>query len=136
MRVIVCGSGHADYSHLVAFELTQLHERQPIRVLAHGGGQGVCAAAEEWARLNSVSVVRYPPNWVRLGKKAEAMRNEFMLEDSRPDMVIAFPGGDCTADLVRRALGHRLAVYSVPARDVPQQSRVVQIRKASARQAA
>jgi hypothetical protein len=50
MRVIVCGSGHCDHSRLVAFELTQLHKRHPIRVLIDGGGQGVCAAAEEWAR--------------------------------------------------------------------------------------
>jgi hypothetical protein len=33
----------------------------------------------------------------------EKLRNDFMLVDSRPDCVIAFPGGSDTADLVAKA---------------------------------
>jgi hypothetical protein len=136
MRIIVCGGSHSEYSSAVAFELNQLHKRRPVRVLIHGGSQGVCVAAEEWARLNGVSIVRYPPNWVLFGKKAEAVRNAFMLEDSRPDLVMTFPGGRCTADLMRRALGLGLAVYNVPLGDAPRESADTSISKMSALEAA
>jgi hypothetical protein len=56
------------------------------------------------------AVVRYPPNWERLGKRAEKLRNDFMLVDSRPDYVIAFPGGRNTADLVAKALATGIQV--------------------------
>lgn len=122
MRLVIGGSGHLEYRDLVSFELAKLHRRCRVMVLIHGGLGGVCAAAEDWARRAGVHVVRYPPNWVRYGKTAEAVRNRFMLEDARPDLVTAFPGGPHTLDLVRCALRARLAVYEVPERDVPAQT--------------
>jgi hypothetical protein len=35
----------------------------------------VPAQSEAWARRNRVAVVRYPPNWERLGKRAGKLRN-------------------------------------------------------------
>jgi hypothetical protein len=37
-----------------------------------------------------------------------------MLEDSRPALVVAFPGGRYTADLVRWALNAQIAVLVIP----------------------
>jgi predicted Rossmann-fold nucleotide-binding protein len=31
------------------------------------------------------------------------MRNQQMIDDGKPDVVIAFPGGSGTADMIRRA---------------------------------
>lgn len=121
MRLVVGGSAHHAYHDLVAVELEKLNERRRITVVIHGGLGGVCASAEDWARRSGVHVVRYPPNWVRHGKAAEAVRNQFMLADARPDLVVAFPGGPHTLDLVRRALQAGLAVYEVPDREVPVQ---------------
>jgi hypothetical protein len=81
-------------------------------------------------------MVRYPLNWVRFGKRAEAVRNAFMLEDSRPDLVVAFPGGRCTADDIRRALVLGFAVYNVPAPDLPTEPPIMSTSKKSALQAA
>jgi len=119
MRLLVCGSAHRVYRDLVYLELQRLHAAHRITVLVHGGLGGVCVAAEDWARQADVPIVRYPPNWVCHRKRAEAVRNRFMLHDARPDMVAAFPGGPHTADLVRCALGAGLAVYTSPDRDVP-----------------
>jgi hypothetical protein len=66
----------------------------------------------------SRAVVRYPPNWERLGKRAAKLRNDFMLVDSRPDYVIAFPGGRNTADLVAKALAAGIQVLTRPTRIV------------------
>jgi YspA, cpYpsA-related SLOG family len=103
MRVLVGGGRYYDNVHAVYHELIGFHWRTPITVIIHGGLSGAGAIAEAWARRSRVAVVRYPPNWECLGKKAEKVRNDFMLADSRPDFVIAFPGGRNTADLVAKA---------------------------------
>jgi hypothetical protein len=93
MRVLVCGGRYYANVGVVHHELIGFHWRIPITVIIHGGVSGAGAIAEAWARRNRVAIVRYPPNWECLGKGAEKLRNDFMLADSRPDFVIAFPGG-------------------------------------------
>ncbi len=116
MRLLIGGSAHDDHRDLVRSELAHLHGGCRIGVLIHGGLGGVGAMAEDWARHAGVPVVRYPPNWVRHGKAAEARRNDFMIADARADMVVAFPGGSHTDDLIRRALQAGLVVLKVPGR--------------------
>lgn len=58
--------------------------------------------ADDWAIVNWTPVERYPATWA-LGKAAGILRNERMLRDGKPDMVIAFPGGAGTNDMMRRA---------------------------------
>jgi hypothetical protein len=65
---------------------------------------------EAWAREHGADIVRYPPNWQLHGKLAERLRNVFMLRDSRPDLVLALPGGDDTEELLARARGEAVAV--------------------------
>ena len=114
MRMLVCGGRDYDDDAAVHTELTRFHWRVPIVVLIHGGVSGAGLAAEAWARRNGIDVVRYPPNWERFGKKAESLRNSFMLADSRPDFVLAFPGGPHTADLVEKAMAAGVRVLRVP----------------------
>jgi galactitol-specific phosphotransferase system IIB component len=109
MRLLVCGGRHFDDTDLMKQELSRLHAASPITVLIHGGHANLGTVLEPWARENLVHVVRYPANWQLLGKKAEAARNDFMLADSRPDRVLAFPGGRHTHDLIRKS-----AVAGIP----------------------
>ena len=113
MRVLICGGRHFEDADTVHRELVRLHWQRPIQVLIHGSVTGVGIAAEAWARRNGVAVIRYPPNWEYFGKRAESLRNAFMLEDSRPDLVVAFPGGRHTADLVHRAKESSIQVIVV-----------------------
>jgi len=47
-------------------------------------------------------VTTFDADW-KLGKKAGPLRNQRMIDEGRPDLVVAFPGGKGTADMVRRA---------------------------------
>ena len=114
MRLLVCGGRHFEDAEMVHHELTALHWRKPISVVVHGSIAGVGIIAEAWARRHGIAVVRYPPNWEFYGKKAEGLRSDFMLTDSRPDFVVAFPGWRHTADLVQRAINVGLAVLAIP----------------------
>lgn len=114
MRILVCGGRHFEDADRVHRELSHLHWCRPLTVLAHGGLAGIGPAAEAWARRAGIAVVRYPPNWEFFGRKAEGLRNAFMFEDSAPDLVLAFPGGRHTADLIARARDTGVAVLVVP----------------------
>ncbi|MCG8294356.1 MULTISPECIES: SLOG family protein [Pseudomonas] len=110
MRVLICaGRNYAD-SRRCRQALDDLQRRQPIRVLIHGGSQHLGGDIEAWAREHGADIVRYPPNWQLHGKLAERLRNVFMLRDSRPDAVLALPGGDDTEELLARARGAGIAV--------------------------
>ncbi|SDR58524.1 Protein of unknown function [Rhizobiales bacterium GAS113] len=113
MRIIVCGGRNHCDRRLVERELTRLHWRMPISVVIHGGGDAQAIAIEHWARMRGLAVVRYRPNWERFGHRGEILRNAFMLEDTRPDLVVAFPGGHSTADLVQRARNSGIAVLEI-----------------------
>ena len=114
MRVLICGGRYHENTDAVHQELIRFHWRSPIEVIIHGGVSGAGATAESWARRNCVDVVRYPPNWEGLGKRAERLRNDFMLADSRPDVVIVFPGGRDTADPAAKATAAGIQVLHAP----------------------
>ena len=114
MRLIVSGGRAFADAELVQRELRQLNLRKPISVLIHGWIGPAAPVVDHWAREHGIPIVRYPPNWELYGKHAEAYRNEFMLADSRPDLIVAFPGGRDTADLVQRARNTGVAVLMAP----------------------
>lgn len=72
------------------------------------------SAAESWARRNAVRLVRYPANF-SLGKRGDVERDDFMLEDGRPDGLLAFPGGARTKRLLARAKDIGIKTFPVEA---------------------
>lgn len=103
MRIIICGGREFSDEKRLNESLDALHGVGPITVLIHGNVTGAGIIAERWARRNGINVVRYPPNWEIYGRRAEGIRNSFMLSDSRPDCLVLFEGGDNTRDLHTRA---------------------------------
>lgn len=102
--VLVCGG--RDYSDRAALfgTLDVAHSLGgPISMLLHGGASGADALAAEWARTNGVPYRGFPANWREYDKAAGPLRNQRMLDEGGPDLVVAFPGGGGTADMVRRA---------------------------------
>lgn len=103
MKLLVCGG--RDYSHKdhIWNVLSVVHGRTPITMIAHGGASGADSEAGRWAIANHVRQQIFRANWKAEGRAAGPKRNQRMLEQFRPDAVIAFPGGRGTADMVRRA---------------------------------
>jgi hypothetical protein len=116
MRLLICGGRHFDNAVLVDTELSRINVKTPISVMIHGGLPGIGFPAEAWARRNSVHVIRYPANF-SLGKNGDFMRDLFMLEDSRPDAMLMFPGGRRTAEILLAARAGKISVTEVWAID-------------------
>lgn len=81
-----------------------------------GGAPGADRLARDWARdhrNDGVRFVEVAADWVKHGDAAGPIRNQLMLDRHQPDLVIAFPGGKGTADMVRRAKKARVPVREV-----------------------
>lgn len=103
MRVLVCGGRYYEDRAAVFAALDAIHALTPIHVIVEGGARGADALAGSWARVREVSNWRVPADWSRHGNAAGMLRNGRMLEMCTPDVVLAFPGGAGTADMVRQA---------------------------------
>lgn len=114
MRVLICGGRHFEDAAVVEIELSSIHAKTPISVMIHGGLPGIGFPAEAWARRNNVHVIRYPANF-SLGKSGDSTRDLFMLEDSRPQTLLVFPGGRRTSELLRGVGWRGLRVIEVQA---------------------
>ncbi|MGN8021155.1 DUF2493 domain-containing protein [Phyllobacterium sp. 22229] len=120
MRLLISGGRHFDVAEAILDELNRIHAACPVTVLIHGGLPALGSVAEDWARQNDVHIVRYPANWSLLGKQADTKRNRFMLEDSRPDALLAFPGGKHLQELVQQAHARHIPVITAYAGRLPQ----------------
>lgn len=105
MRVLVCGGRAYGDSHRVFQVLDTLHREAGIDVVIEGGARGADALARSWAEhpYGCGSVETYEADWETHGTFAGPARNKRMLEEGKPDLVVAFPGGKGTADMVRKA---------------------------------
>lgn len=112
MKVLVCGGRSFADSARVDQVLGAVHARRPISLLIHGGARGADSLAASWAFFNGVPVKSYAAQWERFRRAsmpaaAGRARNERMLNDGKPDLVIVFPGGYGTAHMenIARAAG-------------------------------
>ena len=103
MRVLVCGGrDYGKTSDEVATIADALAVLPEDTVLIHGDARGADRLAGDiWAAWGSPMEV-YPADWKTHKKAAGPIRNQQML-DTGIDLVIAFPGGAGTADMMRRA---------------------------------
>jgi hypothetical protein len=113
MKVLVCGGRNFRSPAQVFRALDRLHQEKPITELMQGGATGADQFAMKWAATK-----RYVchADWETHGRAAGPIRNEKMLT-WKPDLVVAFPGGDGTADMVRRAEAAGVPVQRFEARN-------------------
>lgn len=114
MRVLVTGGRDFGDRELLFGALDRLHAVHGFTALIHGDANGADRLSGEWAGARGVSVEVHPADWKKHGRAAGPIRNQKMLEE-KPDLVVAFPGGRGTADMVRRAREAGIEVFVVEA---------------------
>ena len=120
--LLVCGGRHFDSAERAFAVLNRTAERVEITAVRHGGARGADSLAGLWATEHGYPEQVYPADWARLGAGAGPIRNQAMVDAHDPSVpssrvvaVVAFPGGEGTADLVRRARAAGLPVWEVTA---------------------
>lgn len=104
MRVLVYGGrGYSDRDRIF-LELSFIHQDTPITCIIEGGARGADYLAARWSAANDLNDhARFTADWTMHGRKAGPIRNQQMLDQGKPDLVVAFPGGSGTADMMARA---------------------------------
>lgn len=101
MKVLVCGGrDYRDRNELFRF-MDDLHETSPITLIIEGGAWGADRLARFWAINRNIPVQTFNAEWDRYGRDAGPIRNWQMLEEGKPDLVVAFPGGGGTGHMIR-----------------------------------
>lgn len=87
--------------------------RMPDVEIISGMATGADSVAVDWAVTNWLKVHKFPADWKTHGKAAGHIRNQQMIDEGKPDLVVAFPGGKGTADMVKRAKKAGIKVIEV-----------------------
>lgn len=106
LRVLVCGGRGYARRDLVWRFLDRLNAERGISALIHGAASGADTLAGEWAVARGVPEEPYP---IMVGEGGFG-RNARMLREAGVDMVVHFPGGNGTRDMVRRATADGVVV--------------------------
>ena len=114
MKVLVCGGRFfgLDVPKSEPLYEKKQHERQFVLIklfsllkdvtdltIISGMAKGVDTIAADFAKQHGIRLEEYPisqADWKKYGNAAGPRRNQIMLNSSKPDWVIAFPGGNGT----------------------------------------
>jgi hypothetical protein len=103
MRVLVCGGREFSDAEFLFQQLDRIHALTPISVIIEGAARGADSLAREWAISREVEISEYPAKWNVHKNNAGFVRNLQMLNEGKPDVVVAFDGGKGTAHMKRIA---------------------------------
>jgi hypothetical protein len=110
MRILVCGGrsySNKEYLYKILDSLVR------PSVVIHGNAAGADSLADAWAIDRGITAIRCPAKWSQFGRVAGPLRNQFMLDFHKPDVVVAFPGGAGTAHMVSIAKQADVLVINV-----------------------
>lgn len=103
MRLLICGDRDYNHAAWVGYTIDHL---APTMVI-EGEARGADTIARQEAERRDIPVLRFPADWRKFGRAAGPIRNQQMLDEGEPDLVIAFHDDIChsagTADMLCRA---------------------------------
>ena len=122
VRIAVCGGQHfgktVPEKRFIYKTLHEIAGTETVCVI-QGGASGSDKIAKQWARRNKHKWLTFKAEWKNLeapnavvdigadgkpyNKMAGFERNQRMLDEGRPDLLVAFPGNKGTRDTIRRA---------------------------------
>jgi hypothetical protein len=101
MRIIVCGGREYDDWAVVSWALAPYESEETT--IIQGGASGADFLGKVWAKYKGIPQIEFKADWKTHGKAAGPKRNQQMLDEGKPELVIAFPGGVGTRDMIERA---------------------------------
>jgi len=103
MIILVCGSRDWKNIELIRDHLSRL---SPVKVI-HGGCSGADMISGVIAKEIGIPVQVFPADWKSHGRSAGPIRNQKMLDEGKPDLILAFhnniDSSRGTKDMVKRA---------------------------------
>jgi hypothetical protein len=106
MRVLICGSRNWPNNHLGLDFMNKNIPKETTHII-EGGCSGADIVGQHIALIRDIPYTEYPAEWSKYGRAAGPIRNQQMLDEGKPDLVIAFHDdiehSKGTKDMVTRA---------------------------------
>ena len=94
MKVLICGSRDWINKDLIKETLTEvISEVEEEITVIHGAARGADKIGGEVAAEMKLKVEEYPADWNTHGRYAGFVRNKFMVEECKPNVILAFWDG-------------------------------------------
>lgn len=111
MIILVCGDRHWKDREMIEREITAVQSEFDVDndevVIVEGEANGADKMARQYAVQVGIPVHPYPAQWSRFGRSAGPIRNQWMLDEEHPDLVLAFhddlANSSGTADMIEKA---------------------------------
>lgn len=84
-------------------------------MIIHGAATGADEWAAKIAHNEGIPTCGFPARWDIQRKAAGPIRNKRMLDVAEPHLVVAFPGGRGTANMVKQAKARGIEVQEISA---------------------
>ena len=114
MRILICGDRNWRRMDVIERELKKF---PPDTIVIHGACRGADTLGGFVADKLGFKVIPFPAKWSIYGRGGGVVRNQQMIDDGKPDMVLAFHEniGESrgTRDMLNRAKGHRIKIKLV-----------------------
>lgn len=102
MRILVCGGRDFCDQEFEYKILDMINVPGEVSMIIEGGAAGADTLAKNWAISRGISFTEFKADWKKYGKAAGYIRNKQMLVEGKPDLVIAFPGGIGTQNMIEQ----------------------------------
>lgn len=113
MRLLVCGDRNWKNYNAIYDWISTLRPS----VVIQGEARGADSLAKKAAEELGIRVLSFPAEWKKYGRAAGPLRNEKMLEEGKPDLVLAFHNdiskSKGTKDCIKRAREKGIPVYLI-----------------------
>jgi hypothetical protein len=104
MKILVCGGRRYSDALTLGSWLGGIQRDHGITEIIEGGATGADFLARQYADFQNIPVRTFA---------AGPIRNRRMLEEGKPDLVVAFPGGNGTANMIEQARAAGVKVLEV-----------------------
>jgi hypothetical protein len=113
MRVLVYGGRDFTNQRLAFNALDLIHKEYGFTLVIDGMAKGADTLGFKWAQDKGLPSERYPAQWDKYGRAAGPIRNKQMLDEGKPDIAVAFPGGAGTSNMTKQLLDADVLVKTV-----------------------
>lgn len=113
MKVLVCGGRRYSDALTLGSWLGGIDKDHGISEIIEGGARGADFLARMFGEHRGIPVRTFDADWKLHGRAAGPLRNKQMLVEGKPDMVVAFPGGAGTLNMIEQARAAGIRVLEV-----------------------
>ena len=118
-RILICGDrNYQDWIKVQEY----LDTISRTTIIIHGGARGADSLAGNLATSLKMKVIKFPADWDKYGKAAGVLRNQQMLDEGYPDLVVYFhkdiENSKGTRDMLKRATDSGIRTINGETREV------------------